>query len=193
MTRREAIEKRLDSYWKLELGNVILVPVTMVYVAHALGSPIGWLSGMCIVPMAGLLAIGGLYWRGKLKAIQFDKSELDRALLFAHVLQGPLIILTSLALLAMTIGWILPGYSVGLGDRIVATIAAVLALLEYINYYHRQVQHFDHPSDWQRLIAGDGFRPSQMSVDLRQWRRLRSASTRFKDRAHVPDQARQRS
>jgi len=57
--------------------------------------------------------------------------------------------------------------------EVAATFAAVMAVLEYINYYHRQIQHFDHMSDFKRLIKGRGFRPAQMNQDLKSWRNKR--------------------
>jgi hypothetical protein len=46
-------------------------------------------------------------------------------------------------------------------------------MLEYVNYYHRQLQHFDHAADWKRLLAGRGFRVSQMAADLQRLRQKR--------------------
>ena len=55
------------------------------------------------------------------------------------------------------------------GDRWVALAAAVLAALEYVNYYHRQLQHFDNFADIKRLLTGRGFRRSQMARDLERY------------------------
>lgn len=49
-------------------------------------------------------------------------------------------------------------------------IASLLALAEYVNYYHRQLQHFDNWPDFHRLITGRGFRPAKMALDLAAWR-----------------------
>ena len=54
----------------------------------------------------------------------------------------------------------------GLADRNVATACAVLAVLEYVNYYHRQLQHFDSREDFRRLLTGKGFRKSWLARDL---------------------------
>ena len=64
------------------------------------------------------------------------------------------------------LSWLWPETTQGLAERWVVTVAALLAVLEYVNYYHRQLQHFDNASDWRRLLAGRGFRPSQLSRDL---------------------------
>ena len=66
--------------------------------------------------------------------------------------------------------WVFPQISVSLGDRIAATVCGLLAALEYINYYHRQLQHFDNAADFKRLMSGRGFRRSQMAADLERFR-----------------------
>jgi len=58
-------------------------------------------------------------------------------------------------------------------ERIVALVCLALAVLEYVNYYHIQLQHFDHAADWKRLLAGKGLRPSSMARDLARWRKDR--------------------
>jgi hypothetical protein len=63
-------------------------------------------------------------------------------------------------------GWLLPGWAVGAADRYAATGCAILAALEYVNYYHRQLQHFDNREDFRRLLAGKGFRKSWLARDL---------------------------
>jgi hypothetical protein len=47
----------------------------------------------------------------------------------------------------------------------------LLAVLEYINYYHVQLQHFDHAPDWQRLVSGRGFRRSHLAREIERWKR----------------------
>jgi hypothetical protein len=47
----------------------------------------------------------------------------------------------------------------------------VLAILEYINYYHYQLQHFDHAADFARLLSGRGFRRSHLSKAIAAWKR----------------------
>jgi hypothetical protein len=46
----------------------------------------------------------------------------------------------------------------------------LLAILEFVNYYHVQLQHFDHAEDFQRLLAGKGFRRSHLSKSIRAYR-----------------------
>jgi hypothetical protein len=39
-----------------------------------------------------------------------------------------------------------------------------------VNYYHFQLQHFDHADDFQRLLSGKGFRQSHLSKSIRAYR-----------------------
>jgi hypothetical protein len=59
-------------------------------------------------------------------------------------------------------------------DRVASLLVLLLAVLEYINYYHVQVQHFDHAADWQRLLAGRGFRRSHLAREIKRWERKRT-------------------
>jgi hypothetical protein len=43
-------------------------------------------------------------------------------------------------------------------------------VLEYINYYVVQLQHFDHASDFKRLLSGRGFREAHLAKALRAYR-----------------------
>ena len=57
------------------------------------------------------------------------------------------------------------------------TIAAVglslLAWLEYVNYYHWQLQNFDSAIDFKRLMAGRGLRRAHMGRAVKLWRAAR--------------------
>lgn len=151
---RRKLEKRLSSYWKMELGNVGIVPVVMIYFAFMAGSPVGWMSYVTLIPMCGLLLIGGLYWRGKHAQLRGDVQPLETVLKCAHFVQIPLLVLTAIACLLTVLSWGPYSLARGTGDRIVATIAAALAALEYVNYYHRQIQHFDHLAGFQTTFDG---------------------------------------
>ncbi len=170
MTQKEKLIKRLRMYWQLEIGNVVLVPAIALVLAFQAKQSVSWLSAVCLLPTCGLLLIGGLYWRGKLKVLEGDKRVLDGALNLAHTWQWPLALLSVLVSILAVASWVFPGIGSSIGDRIIASTAAALAVLEYINYYHRQLQHFDHVDDFKRLISGRGFRRAQMAVDLKRWR-----------------------
>ncbi len=155
----------------MELGNVWLMPAVMVWMAYFLEYPLGWLSWVSMLPMCALLLVGGLYWRAKLRQIQADPAPMQKVLRWAHLLQWPLGAASAIVCLLSFVSWIGGGtFSLSLGDRITASVAAALAMLEYVNYYHRQLQHFDHAADLKRFREGKGFRVSQMATDLRRFR-----------------------
>lgn len=166
-TAKAKLDKRLSGYWKMEGINIIAVPLLMAWLADW---QLGLASFVALIPMCALLAIGTIYWRSKLQQLREGQS-LPRSIALLAKLQFPTLILTIIGAASATLAWVSPGSASGPGDRWVATAAATLAVLEYVNYYHRQLQHFDHAADWKRLISGRGFRPSQMSVDIARWRR----------------------
>jgi hypothetical protein len=145
----------------------------MVWAAYFLEYPLGWLSWTSMVPMCGLLLLGGLYWRAKLRLLQDQHQQLAILLPWARSLQWPFAIASAIVCALCLASWMTGEFALSLGDRITASIAALLAMLEYVNYYHRQLQHFDHAADWKRLLAGRGFRVSQMAADLQRLRQKR--------------------
>lgn len=168
MTRR-SIEKRLSSYWKLEAANVVLLPLFAVYMAWSSDWQLGRATIIAFVPVCLLLAIGAQYWRAKLQQLRSGASLPARIALLARL--EPFALGTCVVAVASCgLAWATPGWSASNPDRWFASVMTLLALLEYVNYYHRQVQHFDHGPDFKRLISGKGFRPSQMAVDINRWR-----------------------
>ncbi len=154
---------RLEPYWKMEAGNVLVLPLVMVLLSSG---QLGWIS---LVPMAAmmlLLVIGALYWRGKVRQLKGEAQDWPGLLRRIARLQGPALALTLAGCAAALAGWLVPGLAVGTADKVAATASAVLAALEYVNYYHRQLQHFDNKADFKRMLAGKGFRPSWMARDL---------------------------
>ncbi|MBV7265290.1 hypothetical protein [Erythrobacter ani] len=165
-SNRQALIARLSGYWKMEAGNVVFVPGIMLFLA---GGKIGILSIIAMAPMMALLAIGAIYWRAKLHHIEHGASP-DQTIERIAALDRPMLVASALAIACAIVAWTIEGLALGLADRWVATASATLAALEYVNYYHRQLQHFDHLSDWKRLISGGGFRKSQLRQDIERLR-----------------------
>ena len=161
------LKRRLSGYWKMEAGNVVILPVFLFFVAKM---NLSWVSIAGIVPMMLLLVIGAVYWRAKLKQLESRSSPFTATMGVISRLQAPAMLLTVLGLGALLFGWLRPEHFSGERDRWVATFAAIMALLEYINYYHRQLQHFDHGPDFRRLLAGKGLKASQVAKDLKTYR-----------------------
>jgi hypothetical protein len=164
---KDSVLKRLEPYWKIEAVNIAAIPIMALYLTNG---QIGWVT---LVPLAAtmvLLGIGAAYWRMKVRQLRGDAVNDDAVLRWLARLQRPSLALTAAGCAAAALSWITPAFSVGLPDQIAATVCAVLAGLEYVNYYHRQLQHFDNMADFRRLLAGKGFRQSWMARDLAAWR-----------------------
>jgi hypothetical protein len=58
-------------------------------------------------------------------------------------------------------------------DAIAAAVLATLAALEYVNYYHVQLQHFDNAADFKRLVSGKGFRRAHLARAIDAWKAKR--------------------
>ncbi len=163
----ERLRKRLSAYWKMEAGNVVLLPGAFLLLS---AWQLGWVSLLAFVPMMLLLIIGAYYWRAKLKLIEGADDDFQGALRWIGALQWPSLLLTILACFIVLYAWTQPDWFRGGWDKGAATFSAILAVLEYINYYHRQLQHFDNAPDFKRLLQGKGLRPSQMARDLKAYR-----------------------
>lgn len=154
---------RLEPYWKMEAGNVLILPLAILLVS---GGALSWVSLVPIAAMMAMLVIGAIYWRGKVRQIKGQVQDWVGLLRLIARLRLPVLALTVAGCVAAFTGWIMPDLARGTADRWSATVSAVLAVLEYVNYYHRQLQHFDNRADFKRMLAGKGFRPSWMARDL---------------------------
>ncbi len=160
---RADILARLEPYWKMEAGNAVILPLLIAYMS---GGQLSWVSLVPLAAMVMLLVIGALYWRGKVRQLKGQTTGWAKLLHRIARLQYPALILTLAGCGTALAGWLSADLALGTADRVAATVSAVLAALEYINYYHRQLQHFDNKADFKRFLAGKGFRPSWMARDL---------------------------
>ncbi len=180
-SRKEQLHRRLSSYWKLEVANAALIPAIILFFCHQADQAVGLGLALACVPMCGLLLVGGLYWRGKLHQLEGRGQALEQALRLAAAARLPLLATTALAL-TLTIGvWLAPGLAASTGERWAITGAAVLAALEYVNYYHRQLQHFDNAPDFRRFVTGRGFQRAWMARDLDRMERNQPARDPLKE------------
>ena len=159
--------KRLDPYWKMEAANMAGIPLICVVLTKG---EIGWVTLVPLLATVLLLGIGAAYWRFKVRRLRRDQRD-STVLLWIERLRWPSLAVTISGAGVAALGWIAPALSVGLADRIAASACAVLAGLEYVNYYHRQLQHFDNATDFRRMLSGKGFRKSWMARDLAALRR----------------------
>jgi hypothetical protein len=121
-----------------------------------------------LYPNIAMLAIGALYWRASLKRLQGDPKPMAYWMGWFAGLQRFVLVFLFLAFGAAIIDiWDAQAVTTA---RIAIWALVILAIAEYINYYHIQLQHFDHAADFKRLMSGRGFRQSHMARDLRAYR-----------------------
>jgi hypothetical protein len=166
-----ATPRNLEAYWKMEAANVLVVPA----IALALGFPRDVVEaialGLAIVATAGFLVVGAAFWRGIDRRVRFaDRVSGEQALDLAERVERPLLMATGAAVAATLTALSLNGWTASV---IAAALLTLLAALEYVNYYHRQLQHFDNLADLKRLFSGRGFRPSHMARSLDARRKTR--------------------
>ena len=165
--------RNLARYWQMEAANSLFVPAF----ALALGFPREAVEAIALilamVATAGFLIVGAAYWRAVDRRIRLDDSSVTaRALELAHRVERPLLVILALALLATFAALAMHGFS---RSVIAAAGLWLLAALEYVNYYHRQLQHFDNLADLKRLLTGHGLKPAHMGRELAAWRAGNSA------------------
>ena len=174
--RRARPPRNFENYWKMEAANVVFVPAFALW----LGFPRNLLDaaaiGLAIVATAGFLVVGTAFWRGIDRRLRFaDRDAARRALALADRVEKPLLAINAAAVAATVGALVVNGWT---GAAVAAAALSVLAGLEYINYYQRQLQHFDNRADFKRLLSGRGAKPSHMARDLAAWRRARAARPR---------------
>jgi hypothetical protein len=157
----------------MEAANVLFVPG----IALALGWPRQAIEAtaivLAIIAAGGFLIVGAAYWRAVDRRVRFgDIGVTSRALALADRLEKPLLLAAALALMATLAALALHGWS---RTVIAAGGLWLLAVLEYINYYHRQLQHFDNMADLKRLLAGRGMKAAHMGRELAAWRTRKAA------------------
>ena len=163
--------RSFGSYAIMEAFNVVLVPGAALLLAPPAQPVEILLMAVAIVACAGFLIVGAAYWRAVDQRLRrADRIVLSRALAFADAVEVPLLLLTGAAAVTLIyavwlLGWTAP--------VIAAAVLILLAALEYVNYYHRQLQHFDRWNDFKRLILTRQLRPSHMARALAAHRKLR--------------------
>jgi hypothetical protein len=167
-----ALRRHLQRHWKMEAGNVLLVPFIvwlMVWSAGDAPDAAFWLG---VAACSWLLVVGTAAWLLALARIKGTRARAERLVAFCARAEMP-----SLLLLLAATGTM--AQAVSAGGWPPRTLAAagltLLGWLEYVNYYHWQLQNFDSAIDAKRLMAGRGLRRAHMGRAVRAWHRARRA------------------
>ncbi len=170
MKANSPVHRRLDGYWKMEGAcALIFPPLALLLATPADAVELGVLA-LALLACCAMLVVGTLYWRAALHRAQGEAGAMRALMPWAARLQGPTLALGAAALAAAI--WLAASRAM---DRATGAAIgfAVLAALEYVNYYHVQLQNFDHWPDFRRFVAERRFRRSHMADDLRHHRRRR--------------------
>ena len=177
--RRAKPPRNFESYWKMEAANVVFVPAFALWLGFPRNTLDAVAIGLAIVATSGFLVVGTAFWRGIDRRLRFaDRDAASRALALADRAEQPLLAVNAAAAVASVAALVVNGWT---GAAIAAAALSLMAALEYVNYYQRQLQHFDNRADFKRLLSGRGGKPSHMARDLAAWRRARAAHPRDTD------------
>jgi len=150
---------------------VVLLPALAVACVLSAGGAIDAALVLSALACALLLVIGALYWRGALMRLRNQPAVLEFWLPRLAAAEAPSLALCLVATLAAVISIAASGWT---PQNIASVLLCALALLEYVNYYKIQLQHFDNEADWRRLLKGRGFRRAHMARDIAAWRQRRA-------------------
>ncbi|MBU6165743.1 MAG: hypothetical protein KGQ52_06385 [Alphaproteobacteria bacterium] len=165
-----ALRQHLASYWKMEAGNVLALPLFAGALVWYAGD---WPDLAAVLGAAAcsfLLIVGTAAWRLALARLDGQAALATRLVAFCARAEIPSLLLLAAATLASghaiaSAGW--PPRSIA------AAALTLLAWLEYVNYYHWQLQNFDSAIDLKRIMAGRGLRRAHMGRAVRAWRAQR--------------------
>jgi hypothetical protein len=145
----------------MEALNAFLIPLAAFWLVRPSGALENWLLIGSLVPCIVLLIVGAAYWYGLHARLNDNRSPLVRVVDAARMVRLPslLLILVSLGLAAFALT---QRTAVAYGVLIIT----VLSVLEWINYYVVQLQHFDNPADFKRMISGKGFMQAHLARDI---------------------------
>ena len=146
------------------------IPALAVYLALKSGGRISAALVLSGLACSLLLLIGTIVLRMLLRKARGEaNATADRIPLLLRM-RWPAIALCVAAAGANGAEW-LSGSLQLLAAYVAPAVLLLLAVLDYVNYYHVQLQHFNHAPDWQRLISGRGFRRSHLAREIECWKR----------------------
>lgn len=169
------VTRRLRAYWQMEAANVLFVPVFAIGLVFWAGGTLTPALVIAAMACAALLVVGAIYWRAVLRQLEGSPGALASWIPRLAAVEAPMLVLAVVAAIATGAEFALAGGG-WTPARIAAASLTALAVLEYVNYYRVQLQHFDNWADFKRLVTGRGLRQSHMARDIQAWRRRRGAA-----------------
>lgn len=164
---RTGLRRHLTSYWKMEAGNVLLIPalgVVMLWSGDVTPDAAA-IAGMAACSL--LLVIGAAAWRMALAGLDGDTALAETLTAACARAQWPSLAVLGLATAMAATSVVQGGWR---PNSFAAAGFTLMGWLEYVNYYHVQLQNFDSVIDWKRLLAGRGLRQAHLGRAVRAWR-----------------------
>ncbi|MEO7568135.1 MAG: hypothetical protein ABIT16_00515 [Croceibacterium sp.] len=170
LSRPEALIKRLDSYWRMEAINIGLVPIMGLIIAWPHRLIEAAVVSTALIACCLTLRVGAGYWRAVCEnlrdpqwsmAATLDMAMRWRPYCLAAAIFSAAVSVTAIAQLGLT------------RQTGVAALFTVLALLEYVNYYHRQLQNFDHGPTFGRFLRSRSFPRAHLAKALENYQKCR--------------------
>jgi len=161
---REQLLRRLRYLWTFELANAVFF-FPLFYYVIGLNWRLGWFSLVSLIAVSAILIVGAAFWFLKSRAVAADRPlarphvrRFFRAgkLAFAAILPGLVVLFVVRAFLQR---------DASLGELLVGGGLLVLAVLEYVNYYHIQLS-YDNRADLQYLLTHRRLKRAVMVRDL---------------------------
>jgi hypothetical protein len=166
--------RNFHTYAAMEAGNTLLLPGAALLLATPKNFPEMVAMGLAITSCAGFLLIGAAYWWSLDRRLRCsDRRSIAQALALADRLEVPLLATTAAAAGAIVYVFFRHGWTSPVTG---AALLALLAVLEYVNYYHRQLQHFDNWNAFKRLITRFRLPRAHMARDLAAYRSTRRSA-----------------
>ena len=149
----------------MEAANTVAIPFFVVWAVGKSGQTISFPLIIAMAAACFMLLIGTFALRIHLETAKGLRSFAQRWVPWLSKAQWPALIMVVTAVAGTGFQLWVDGHRSGVT---IATVAcSLLAMLEYINYYHRQLQNFDHMPDLKRFMGGGGFRQSHLAKVLR--------------------------
>ena len=168
-TASSALEKRLSMYWQMEAMNVGLLPAAALVTVISLGDQIRWPLLVCLAANAVLLVIGACYWRIEYLRLRGQQEPYEAWLPRLAAAEPVAVVSTGLAITSFIADVLAMGGVSGATSWLTAGMA-LLALLEYVNYYRWQLQYFDHLPDFRALVKRKRLKRAHMARAIKRWR-----------------------
>jgi hypothetical protein len=172
---RAALRKHLSAYWKMEAGNIVVVPAFAFLLVWRAGDWPDLAAVLAAAACSFLLLIGTAAWLLVLAGLDGQPARAEKLVAFCARAERPALLLLAAAVVASIASVATSGWP----PRAVAAVGlTVLAALEYVNYYHWQLQNFDSAIDVKRLLAGRGLRRAHMGRAVKMYRQQGRAARR---------------